>query len=114
MGNCWYHPVIFLFVTVKWYQVKHLTVLASNITLLPGSFSFVIYFSLPFIMRTLEGCIHRILKALWKTSSTKLSKYECSNSWFNAQDFVICLCSEFHKLMITEDYNVWAHNGLRT
>jgi hypothetical protein len=114
MGSCWYHPVIFLFVTVKWYQMNHLTVLASNITLLPGSFSFVIYFSLPFTMRTQEGCIHRIIKALWKTSSTKLCKYESTDSSFNTQLLVTCLCSEFHKLITTEDCNVWAHNGLRT
>jgi hypothetical protein len=48
MGNCWCHHVIFLFVTVKWCQMKHLTVLVSNIMLLPGSFSFVIYFSFAF------------------------------------------------------------------
>jgi hypothetical protein len=104
MGNCWYHHIIFLFVTVKWYQMKHLAVLASNITLLPGSFSFVIYFSLPFTMRTQEGWIHRLLKAV------KLSKYLSSNSWFDTQLFVICLHSEFHNVCC----NVLAYNSFRT
>lgn len=101
MGNCWCRHVIFLFVTVKWYQMKYLTVLGSNIMLLPGSFSFVMYFSSPFTMHTQEGWIHGVFKALWKTSSTKnyvsmsLVSFGLILSFF--------LYSKFHKLVATGD-----------
>jgi hypothetical protein len=40
-GNCWCHHVSFWFVIAKWCQMKLLTVLASNIMLLPGSLCFL-------------------------------------------------------------------------
>lgn len=95
MGNCQCHHVIFQFVTARCYQMMHLTVLASNIILLPGSFCFL----LCRVMSAWLHCAYNQKRVEQQQSSMEdilcRIMYQVSNARFCGQLFVICPCSHF-------------------